>query len=104
MYYKVLKNGRVIDVLNHLTFVKYQKKHNVMLLCDQSEAQAIVSSDGSYIWHVNWLYKVPVDGYDTVELVEIDEYEYHQLKVLNGKTPQEIIDEYTLSLLEGGIL
>ena len=104
MYYKVLKNNKVIDVLDNLIFVKYQKKHNIMLLCDQSEAQAIVSSDGSYIWHVDWLYKVPVDGYDTVELVEIDEYEYNKLKMFNLKTPEELIDEYTLQLLEGGIL
>ncbi len=104
MYYKVLKDGKVIDVLDHLVFVKYQKKHNIMLVCDESEAQAIVSSDGAYIWHLDWLYKVPVDGYDTVELIEIDEYEYRQLKVLNMKSPQDIIDEYTLLLLEGGIL
>ena len=104
MYYKVLKDGKVIDVLDHLVFVKYQKKHNIMLVCDESEAQAIVSSDGTYIWHLEWLYKMPVDGYDTVDLVEIDKYEYEQLKVLNYKTPQEIIDAYTLSLIEGGIL
>ena len=104
MYYKVLKDGKVIDVLDRLVFVKYQKKHNIMLLCEESEAQAIVSSDGSYFWHVKWLYKIPVGGYDTVELVEIDEYEYKQLKVLNMKTPQEIIDEFVLSLLEGGVL
>lgn len=104
MYYKVLKNNKVIDVLDRLIFVKYQKKHNIMLLCDQSEAQAIVSSDGSHVWHVNWLYKIPVEGYDTVELIEIDEYEYKQLKALNMKTPEEIIDEFVLSLLEGGVL
>lgn len=104
MYYKVLKNGKVIDVLDHLSFVKYQKKHGIMVACAESEAQAIISSDGEYIWHVAGLYNIPTDGYDTVELVEIDEYEYKQLKVLNYKTPQEIIDAYTLSLLEGGIL
>lgn len=104
MYYKVLKDNKVIDVLDHLVFCKYQKKHGIMLLCDKSEAQAIVSSDGSYIWHVKWLYKIPVDGYDTVELVEIDEYEYKQLKALNMKTPLDIIDEFVLSLLEGGVL
>lgn len=104
MYYKVLKNSKVIDVLDHLTFVKYQFKHNIMIACVKSEAQAIISSDGEYIWHVPGLYALPVDGYDTVELVEIDEYEYRQLKVLNLKTPEEIIDEYTLSLIEGGIL
>lgn len=104
MYYKVIKDGKVIDVLDHLTFVKYQKKHNIMVLCEESEAQAIVSSDFSYIWHVNWLYKIPVDGYDTVDLVEIDEYEYNQLKMLNLKEPTQIIDEFVLSLIEGGIL
>lgn len=104
MYYKVLKNNRVIDVLDCLVFVKYQKKHGIMIACDQSQAQAIVSSDGKYIWHVYGLYGIPVDGYDTVELVEIDEYEYKQLKVLTLKTPEEIIDEYTLLLIEGGIL
>ena len=104
MYYKVIKDGKVIDVLDHLVFVKYQKKHNIMLLCEESEAQAIVSSDGSYVWHLDWLLNIPVDGYDTVDLKEIDKYEYEQLKILNYKTPQEIIDEYTLLLIEGGIL
>jgi hypothetical protein len=104
MYYKVLKDGKVIDVLDHLVFVKYQKKHNIMLLCNESEAQAIVSSDGSYFWHVNGLYHIPVDGYDTVDVVQIDEYEYKKLKILNGNTPEEIIDKFVLSLLEGGVL
>lgn len=104
MYYKVVKNDKVIDVLDRLTFVKYQQKHNIMIACLESQAQAIISSDGEHIWHVNGLYRIPVDGYDTVELIEIDEYEYKQLKLLNFKTPQEIIDEYTLLLIEGGIL
>ena len=104
MYYKVIKDGKVIDVLNHLSFVKYQEKHRIMVACAKEEAQAIISSDGDYIWHVNGLYNIPVDGYDTVELVEIDEYEYRQLKTLNMRTPEEIIDEYTLLLIEGGIL
>ena len=104
MYYKVLKDNRVIDVLDHLTFVKYQFKHDIMIACDKSQAQAIISSDGEHVWHVYGLYAIPVDGYDTVELVEIDEYEYRTLKILNLKTPEEIIDEYTLLLIEGGIL
>lgn len=104
MYYKAIKNGKVIDVLDHLSFVKYQKEHGIMIACVKEEAQAIISSDGEYIWHVNGLYGIPVKGYDTVELKEIDEYEYKQLKVLNMKTPEEIIDEYTLLLIKGGIL
>lgn len=103
-YYKVIKDGRVIDALDKLTYVRYQEKHNRMLLCSVEDAQAILSSDGKYAWHENSLRVIPVDGYDTIELEEIDVYEYNQLKCLNMKTPNEIIKEYTLQLMEGGIL
>lgn len=104
MYYKVLKDNKVIDVLDHLCFVRYQKKHGIMENCLESEAQGIISSDGNYIWHVDGLYAIPISGYDTVEIVEVDKYEYDQLKVLNMKSPEQIIDEFVLTLLEGGIL
>lgn len=104
MYYKVLKNDKVIDVLDRLTFVKYQEKHQIMVICSNADAQAIIFSDGDYIWHVPGLYDIPVEGYDTVNLEEIDVYEYNQLKILNLKTPEEIIDAYTKSLIDGGVL
>ena len=104
MYYKVLKNDKVIDVLDHLSFVKYQEKHNIMVSCTKEEAQAIISYDGKHIWHVIGLYNIPVSGYDTVHLEEIDKYEYEQLKVLNMRDPQSIIDEYTLLLIKEGII
>lgn len=103
MYYKVMQNGNVVDVLDRLIFLKYLPKHNVMVHCDIDEAQAILSSDQNIIWHVDILFKAP-DEYDTVSLKEITKTEYEQLKALNGKTPQEIIDAYTLSLLESGLL
>lgn len=103
-YYKVMYHGRVIDVLDHLTYVKYQPKHKVMTLCPEDEAQGFLSSDGNTVWHCEELYRFPVDGYDTVQLIPIDTYEYQKLKALNGKTPEEIIDAYTLELLEGGVL
>lgn len=104
MYYKVIKDNKVIDVLNHLTYLKWQSKNKIMLLSDLNEAQAILSSDGNTIWHVDGLYDLPVDGYETVKLIEIDEREYKQLKILNGKTPEEIIDEYNLLLIEMGVI
>lgn len=103
MYYKVLKNGRVIDVLDHLTFVKYQAKHGIMIACPCTEAQAIVSSDERYFWHVKGLYRAP-EEYDTVELVEIDKYEYESLKVLNMKSPEQIVDELVLSMIKDGVI
>ncbi len=103
MYYKVLLNDRMIDLLENPIYVKYQKKNDVFLTCPVFEAQGVISSDGNTIWHVKDFPSVPTK-IDTVSLVEIDKYEYTQLRALNLKTPEEIIDAYTLSLLEGGML
>lgn len=104
MYYKVLKDNKVIDVLDSLIYLKWQPKHKIMVLSDENEAQAILSSDKNTIWHEETLYKIPVSGYDTVRIEEIDEYSYKQLKMLNGKTPESIIDEYNLLLIEMGVI
>ena len=104
MYYKVMKNNKVIDVLDNLIYLKWQPKHKIMVLSDENEAQAILSSDKNTIWHEKTLYNVPVDGYDTVKLVEIDEYEYKKLKTLNLSTPQEIIDSFLLELINSGVV
>ena len=104
MYYKVIKDNRVIDVLDDLIYLKWQPKHKIMVLTDINDAQAILSSNKDDIWHEETLYEVPVDGYDTVKLIEINKYEYEQLRVLNMKTPEEIIDEYNLLLLEMGVI
>lgn len=104
MFYKVIKEGRVVDVLDQLVFLKYQPRHDIMVLCSESDAQAILSSDKETIWHEETFYKVPVPGYDTVSLVEIDQYEYNRLKMLNGKTPEEIIDAFVLSLIKEGVI
>ena len=107
MFYKVIKDDKVIDILDKLVFLKYQEKHNRMIFCSEEEAQAILSSDGEHIWHEESLYHIPVSGYDTVRIEEIDEYEYskhNQLRMLNEKTSEEIIDSFVLSLLNEGVL
>lgn len=104
MFYKVLKNNKVIDVLDCLTYLKWQPKNKIMLLSDLDEAQAILSSDGNIIWHIEGFYDLPIEGYDTAKIVEIDEYEYKQLKILNCKSLEEILDEYTLLLIEEGVI
>ena len=45
MYYKVIKNNKVIDVLDNLIYLKWEPKHKIMVLSDENEAQAILSSD-----------------------------------------------------------
>lgn len=101
MFYKVIKDNKVIDVLDGLVFLKYQKKHGRMQFCDEAEAQAIFSSDRNYIWHVEGLYDLPVFGYDTVMLEKIDEFEYNRLKILNCGTKEDIVDEFVRSIANG---
>ena len=104
MFYKVIKNNKVIDVLDELIYLKYQPKHKIMVLTDEANAQAILSSDKNTIWHEKSLYDIPVDGYETVEVFEIDEYEYKQLKLFNMKSVTEILDAYTLMLIQEGVI
>ena len=106
MYYKVIKDNKVIDVLDHLTYLKWQPKNKIMLLSDEGEAQAVLGSDNNTIWHVEGFYDLPIEAgvYEIVSVKEIDEHEYKQLKMLNLSTPEEIIDSFVLSLLENEII
>lgn len=107
MFYKVMKNNKVIDVLDHLIYLKYQPKHKIMVLSDINDAQAILSSGKNDFYHERTLYNIPSDAdvkYETVDLIEIDQFEYKQLKALNLKTPEEIIDAFVMSLLEEKII
>lgn len=104
MYYKVIKNNKVIDVLDSLIYLKWDDKHKIMVLTDENDAEAILSSDKETIWHERTLYNVPVDGFDVVDVMPIDEFEYKQLRMLGLSTPEAIIDEYNLLLLEMGVI
>ena len=104
MYYKVMKNNKVIDVLDNLIYLKWEPKHKIMVLTDENDAQAILSSGKDDIWHERTLYKVPVDGYETVDIEPINEFEYKKLKMLNLSTPEAIIDNFLLNLLENNII
>lgn len=102
MFYKVIYDNKVIDALDRLVCLRYRTKHNRMVLCKEDKAQAILSSDGKTIWHVEGFYDLPVsvsNEYDTISLVKIDEYEYRQLKALNGKTVEEVIDDFVELML-----
>lgn len=107
MYYKVLKDNKVIDVLDQLIYLKYQPKHKIMVLCDEDDAQAILSSGKNDFYHERTLYNIPSDAdvkYENVDLVEINKYEYEKLRTLNLKTPEQIIDQTILYLLQNNII
>lgn len=106
MYYKVIKNNRVVDILERLVYLKWQHKHNKMILCKSHEAQAVLGSDKITAWHERNLLNIPNKDIklETVDIIEIDKFEYDQLKTLNYKTPEEIIDSFMLSLINSGVV
>lgn len=104
MYYKVIGRGTILDVLDNPSFVTYQERNKITVLCSLSEARGVLSSDGSTIWHIDGWEDIPIDGIDTAQLVEIDENEYELLKSAIGTediqepTNEETIDPKEITL------
>lgn len=79
IYYKVKMNDSIVDVLSDLEYVQYSPRSKMVIRCMESEDPGgVMSSDGSIIYHVNgW---PELAGYPTVELMEISESEYFELR------------------------
>lgn len=121
MYFKVIQNQTVIDVLQEVIYVKYQKRNGITLRCNSNDnPNGILSSDQQKTWHLEELTPFPVDGFDTVTIVEIDEETYKILKAaldenkeviepepepepeepeVEEPTEEEIVDANTLELV-----
>ena len=104
MYYKVIYKQRIIDVLDKLQYCKYQLKHRVLLLCDESEAQGILSSSGETAYHIPTTQPFPADMFHTVSIEEITYEEYKHLSRMCLKTPEQITEELIQELIERGVL
>lgn len=105
MYWKVIKNRKVIDVLDKLQYCRFQLKHKTLLLCDEKDAQGVLSHDGTTAYHLTTCSeKFPTDIFPTCSLEEIDKYEYERLLSSNFKTSAEIADEIIKELIERGII
>lgn len=95
-YYKIIKDKKIIDVLQEIIYVKYQKRNKLMLRCkEQDNPMGVLSSCQSTIYHVEGMKKFPMDKYMTVEMYECDEAEYLSLKAVldENKVVEEIATE-----------
>ena len=104
MYYKVILNKNVIDVLDCLYYVKYQLKHKTLLYCEKQEAQGILSSNGTTAYHTSELLPFPVDLFPTVSIEPITKSEYDRLARLHLKSPEQIAEEVIQEMMERGML
>lgn len=76
MFYKVIKNNKVIDVTDSLTYVRISPKSGKILICTKAEASGIASSDRKTVWHLKGFYPFPCGDYETVEIEIISKEEY----------------------------
>lgn len=102
-YYKLINGKNIVGIGLSLDFRKFQKKHGVILFCDEQFAQYIQYKDTLY--HDDWMLPVTTDlyEYESAKVIEIDEDEYNTLKksleiedeiLIEPETPAEQEPEY----------
>ena len=91
-YYKIIKNKEFIGVGTTLNLRRFQKKHEVVLICDETQVQYIWLDDTFY--RANWMWPETADSvkYEVADVIRIEKDEYDLL--LNAvETNEEIAIE-----------
>lgn len=96
MYYKVIGDGTVLDVLKQPQYVTYQERNKLIVLCQRNGARGVLSTDGSTVWHVVGWKEIPLPDVISVHLVEVDEEEYEILKSAIGTEDEPPQDDQTV--------
>ena len=82
MYYKVHKDGKIIDALEELQCVRYFNRITGIIRCKPNDSpQGIISSNGEHIWHVEGWDEFPPEAEwddDTVILEEFEDEDLYQ--------------------------
>lgn len=81
-YYKIIKDENIIDVLQNVVYVKYQKRNKLLLRCNKEDAMGILSSCQTTAYHVEGMTEFPINKYITVKMAECDFDEYASLKTV----------------------
>ena len=100
-YYKVIKDDKFIGIGTSQNLRKYQRKHKILLVCDEKEVQYIQIEDK--IYHDKWMIPETIKGlHESANVIEINKEEYETLKKAsdNGETisvPKDEIVDNTIS-------
>lgn len=77
-YYKIVNGNLIVGVVDDSAMRKYQRKHNIILICNADEAQYVQYKD--ILYHDNWM--LPVEDsmpYILSQVVTISDDEYEEL-------------------------
>jgi hypothetical protein len=75
-YYKLISGNTFVGIATQSDFRVFQHKHQIMLVCDEEQAQYVQCGDVLYRSH--WMVPVTTDrvSYETVEVIRIEKDEY----------------------------
>ena len=77
-YYKVIQDTEFIGVGTSYELRRFQKKHGILLACDESQAQYIQIGDNLY--YAQWMLTDKSNNIESyAEVIEISESEYNNL-------------------------
>ena len=78
-YYKIIKNKEFIGVGTTLNLRRFQKKHKIILICDEEQVQYIQLGDALY--RANWMWPETTDSvkYEIADVIRIEKDEYDLL-------------------------
>ena len=77
--YKIIQNNRIIDVMDKLRYVKYLPKTQKTISVDERQANGILSSNGTEVYHLYGTKNTFPDEVKIVECLKIDLEEYERL-------------------------
>jgi hypothetical protein len=78
-YYKIIKNKEFIGVGTTLNLRRFQKKHQIILICDETQVQYIQLGD--VLYRANWMWPETTDSvkYEIADVIRIEKDEYDLL-------------------------
>ena len=91
-YYKVIKDKEFIGVGTTLNLRRFQNKHQIILICDETQVQYIQLGDVFY--RANWMWPEVTDSveYEIADVIRIEKDEY-DLLLQAVETNEEIVIE-----------
>lgn len=79
MFYKLMNNDILVDLLREVRYVRYLPKSKRWINTDAMSANGIMNMDGSKIYHISGRAIAYPSEITSVRIVKIDEKEYNML-------------------------
>ena len=75
-YYKLISGNTFVGIATQSDFRVFQHKHQIVLVCDEEQAQYVQCGD--ILYRAHWMVPVTTDrvAYETVEVIRIEKDEY----------------------------